>query len=138
MSRFSGWTLKDYERLTGKKIQTEKPQRKKTDYPDYVEMISRALQILNVNHVTEYKFLHDRRFRFDIAIPDKMIAVEFEGGVFTNGRHTRGKGYSNDIKKYNLAVLHGWKLLRYSTADTKKNNWEFEIANEIKQLIEES
>lgn len=136
MSRFSGWTLKDYERLTGEKIQTpEKPQRKKTDYPDYVEMISRALLILNVNHVTEYKFLHDRRFRFDIAIPEKMIAVEFEGGVFSNGRHTRGKGYSNDIKKYNLAVLHGWKLLRYSTADTKKNNWEFEIANEIKQLI---
>lgn len=137
MSRFPGWTMKDIERLTGENFsrQEEKPKKKRNDSPDYVGMISGALDILGVDHVREYKFLHDRRFRFDIAIPGEMIAVEFEGGVFTNGRHTRGKGYSRDAKKYNLAVRHGWRLLRYTTADTNKINWEFEIADEIKRLI---
>ncbi len=140
MSRFPGWTMKDIERLADqtKNIPTKKlgkiPQQK--DGPDYVGMISSALTALKVKHEREYKFLHDRRFRFDIALPKNKIAVEFEGGVFTGGRHTRGKGYANDAKKYNLAVMHGWKLLRYTTADTNEVNWEYRIASEIKELIE--
>ncbi|MBU1095814.1 MAG: hypothetical protein KKB34_04970 [Bacteroidetes bacterium] len=98
-------------------------------------MISGALTILNIDHVREYKFLHDRRFRFDIAIPKHNIAVEFEGGIYKNGRHTRGAGYAKDAKKYNLAVRHGWKLLRYTTADVKITNWEFKVASDVKQLI---
>jgi len=126
--------MKDIERLNGEKIEG-KPKKKRNDGPDYAGMISSALDMLGVDHVREYKFLHDRRFRFDIAIPGEMVAVEFEGGVFTSGRHTRGKGYSRDAKKYNLAVRHGWRLFRYTTADTNKINWEFEVADEIKRLI---
>ena len=158
MSRFSGWTTKAIEQLTTiGEFQTEQPQistnkpregkstglhektpqnaRKGQNKPNPVELISSALNILGVEHVKEYKFLHDRRFRFDIAIPAHKIALEFEGGVFTGGRHTRGKGYVNDAKKYNLAVMHGWRLLRYTTADTARTNWEFEIADEIKTFI---
>lgn len=142
MSRFSGWTMKDVERIAAggncevKVIQT-KPKKKKSSGPDYVGIISGALTMLKIEHESEYKFLHDRRFRFDIALPKHKIAIEFEGGIFAKetGRHTRGKGYSNDAKKYNLAVRHGWKLLRYTTADTNKINWEFTIADEIKQLM---
>ena len=57
---------------------------------------------------TEYKFLDKRRFRFDFAWPDRMIAMEIEGGVWITGRHTRGAGYSRDMQKYNLAGLLGW------------------------------
>lgn len=147
MSRFPGWTMKDVERLMNKNIVDStktadktsgvKYINKKAAAPDYVGMISSALTLLKIEHEREYKFLHDRRFRFDIALPKHKIAIEFEGGVFTGGRHTRGKGYANDAKKYNLAVMHGWKLLRYTTADTNKANWEFSLAAEIKDLIKE-
>ena len=65
----------------------------------------------------EYKFLKNRRFRFDFAWPDRMIAVEIEGGVFSGGRHTRGVGYTRDLEKYNLATLHGWLVFRFTTQD---------------------
>ena len=65
----------------------------------------------------EYVFLKGRRFRFDFAWPQLHIAVEVEGGVWTGGRHTRGKGYTRDLEKYNLATLHGWKVYRFTTQD---------------------
>ena len=135
MSRFSGWTMKDIARLNGTVIEQPKKAVMKSDSSDYVGMISGALSMLKIDHVREYKFLHDRRFRFDIAIPNEKIAVEFEGGIFKNGRHTRGIGYAKDVKKYNLATMHGWKLLRYTSAEVNKSNWEFKAASEIKELI---
>ena len=65
----------------------------------------------------EYRFLKKRRFRFDFAWPDRMMAVEVEGGVFSGGRHTRGMGYTRDLEKYNLATLHGWRVFRFTTQD---------------------
>lgn len=123
------WTAKDIARLQNLK---NRPKKIPKDYP---AEICKALDLLGIENHREYKFLHDRRFRFDIAIPRFRIAIEFEGGVFINGRHTRGKGYISDCKKYNLATMHGWKLLRYTTADTKKVNWAINVATEIKQLI---
>lgn len=69
----------------------------------------------------EYKFLNNRRFRFDFACVEKMIAIEIEGGTWTEGRHTRGKGYSMDCEKYNLAQLAGWKVFRF-TSDMLQND----------------
>ena len=63
----------------------------------------------------EYRFCPPRRWRFDFAVPDKKVAIEVEGGTWSNGRHTRGKGYEVDILKYNTAVLLGWRVLRYTT-----------------------
>jgi very-short-patch-repair endonuclease len=103
---------------------------------DYPGRIFNALKVLKIAAVREYRFLHDRRFKFDIAIPEKKICIEFEGGIYSKGRHTRGKGFARDAKKYNLAVIHGWKLLRCTTADVKEFNWEFRAADEIKKLIE--
>lgn len=64
--------------------------------------------------VREYRFALDRRFRFDFAWVDKKVAVECEGGVWTQGAHGRGSGISRDIEKYNLAACLGWKVLRFS------------------------
>ena len=54
-----------------------------------------------------------RKWRFDYAWPAKKIAVEVEGGVFTNGRHSRGAGMAADMEKYNTATLMGWRVFRY-------------------------
>jgi hypothetical protein len=51
--------------------------------------------------VPEYRFAPPRRWRTDYAWPLAKLALEVEGGVWTNGRHTRGTGFLKDIAKYN-------------------------------------
>ncbi len=64
--------------------------------------------------IEEYRFHKPRRWKFDRAWVDARVAVELEGGVFSNGRHTKGVGYSNDCEKYNQAQIDGWIVLRYT------------------------
>ncbi len=134
MGRFDGWTEEAILKITNRKLKKKRRITKRKTTPDYVGAISKALDTLGIEHVREYKFLANRKFRFDIAIPDKKIAIEFEGGIFSGGRHTRGKGYARDVEKYNLAVLEGWKVLRYTTENTKTSAWEYAIAGEIARL----
>lgn len=67
--------------------------------------------------VREYRFHATRRWRFDYAIPAHKIAIEVEGGVYTNGRHTRPTGFLGDMEKYNTATLYGWRLFRTTPKD---------------------
>lgn len=67
---------------------------------------------LRVDCLKEFRFHPVRKWRFDYAIPEHKIAVEVEGGVWTQGRHTRPKGFLNDIEKYNTATLMGWRVFR--------------------------
>ncbi len=67
----------------------------------------------------EYRFHDVRKWRFDFAWPDHMLAAEFDGGVWISGRHTRGKGYEADCDKLNTAVLHGWRVLRFTPKHVK-------------------
>ena len=62
--------------------------------------------------VEELRFAPPRRWRFDLAWPDRMVALEIEGGAWTQGRHTRGKGYIADMAKYNEATARGWRVFR--------------------------
>lgn len=63
----------------------------------------------------EYKGIPGRRYSFDFAYPNQKLAIELEGGVYNQGRHTRGAGYEGDCRKYNLMTLHGWRLLRFTS-----------------------
>lgn len=72
----------------------------------------RALNVLDAHR--EYRFAPPRMWRFDFAWPEQRFAVEIEGGVWTNGRHTRGSGFVADTEKYNAAALAGWKVLRFT------------------------
>ena len=67
---------------------------------------------LHVECVKEYRFCKSRRWRFDYAIPAYKIAIEVEGGVWTQGRHTRPRGFLKDMEKYNTAALFGWRVFR--------------------------
>jgi very-short-patch-repair endonuclease len=68
----------------------------------------------------EYKFHPIRKWRFDYAWPERKIALEQEGGIWTKGRHTRGKGYEADLEKYNNAIMLGWFVLRATPEMIKK------------------
>ena len=67
---------------------------------------------LGLDVVKEYRFHLTRKWRFDYCIPTIMCAIEVEGGAFSQGRHTRGKGFVADMEKYNTAVCLGWRLIR--------------------------
>jgi len=69
----------------------------------------------------EYRFHPVRRWRFDFAYPDKMIAIECEGGTWSGGRHSRGQGFEDDCIKYNTAAIMGWTVLRFT--GKLINNW---------------
>ena len=64
----------------------------------------------------EWRFSH-RRFRFDYAWLSERVALEVNGGVWTQGRHTRGAGYVRDMEKMNLAAILGWRVFQV-TPDT--------------------
>jgi len=68
----------------------------------------------------EYKFLPDRRFKFDFAWVRLRVAVEIEGGL---GRprsgHRSYAGVTRDIEKGRLALLAGWKMLRFTSKDVR-------------------
>lgn len=64
----------------------------------------------------EYRFHPKRKFRFDFAYVDEMIAFEIDGGTWSSGRHVRGSGYENDVEKCNLAISMGWKVYRFTSS----------------------
>lgn len=86
---------------------------------------------LNLDTVEELKFHPKRRWRFDFAIPSKMIAVEVEGGAWIGGRHTRGAGFVKDLEKYNEALRLGWKVIRV-TPQQLRTEYTLQL---IKELI---
>jgi hypothetical protein len=63
----------------------------------------------------EWDFRADRRWRFDLAWDRWGIAAELEGGIHTQGRHTRAAGFIADAEKYNSAICMGWQVIRIPT-----------------------
>ena len=64
-----------------------------------------------------------RDWRFDFAWPAERLAVEVEGGVGhavvrsptgkqITGHHVHAQGYEDDCRKYAIALLFGWRVLR--------------------------
>lgn len=68
----------------------------------------------------EHKFHPERKWRLDLAYVEDKVAIEIEGGIWTQGRHSRGAGMEADMEKYNEAQLLGWMVLRYSTGQIKQ------------------
>ena len=73
----------------------------------------------------EVRFAPPRRWRADYYWPRsprvaaastpagyEPAVLEIEGGVWTKGRHTRGKGYMADMCKYNTMTAMGIRLIR--------------------------
>lgn len=78
------------------------------------EQLALHLKLAGIPFEQEVKFHPKRKWRFDFALPCYMIAVEVEGGAWTNGRHTRGKGFIADLEKYEEAMRLGWNVYRCS------------------------
>ena len=79
----------------------------KHDYSSQVRLACKAVGVSMP--VAEFKFMPDRRFRFDFAWPIVGVALEVDGGTWVQGRHSRGEA---DHEKFNLAASRGWLIFR--------------------------
>jgi len=52
--------------------------------------------------------------------PTTHLRVSINGGVYTQGRHTRGKGQEGDMEKLNEATILGWRVLQFSTGQVQR------------------
>lgn len=59
----------------------------------------------------EWVFAPPRRWRFDFAWVDERVALEIQGGLFVQGRHTRGAALLKEHEKLNTAAALGWRVL---------------------------
>jgi hypothetical protein len=85
-----------------------------------LEVFSSMCELYNLPvPVAEYRFHVERKWRFDFAYPAIKVAVEIEGGAWTRGRHTRGKGFILDCEKYNEAQIRGWKVLKFTPSQVR-------------------
>ncbi len=91
----------------------------RTSGDDYVSFQCRALGL--TLPVREFRFHPTRRWAFDWAWPDRLVALEKEGVVYPpkgsgdhrlGGRHASVKGFTEDIEKYGEAFRLGWRVLR--------------------------
>ncbi|MBK0062169.1 MULTISPECIES: DUF559 domain-containing protein [unclassified Acinetobacter] len=96
----------------GKKRRSVKCQRVQSEGE---VTLARHLKALKIAFEQEYKFHPERNWRADFLITGTNILIEVEGGIWSNGRHTRAKGYLGDMEKYNAAAVLGFKVLRFST-----------------------
>lgn len=81
----------------------------------------------------EYRFAPKRRWAFDFAWPGLLLAVEVEGGIYSQGRHVRPAGFQKDCEKYNEATSLGWLVLRYTAQDIKSGK----AIDQVRALLEE-
>lgn len=65
--------------------------------------------------VKEYRFHPRRQWRADYAHAQSRTIIEIDGGVWSDGRHTRGAGFIEDCRKLNAATALGWSAFRLAT-----------------------
>ena len=94
-------------------------------------ILASALRALNIEFEQEFQFHPTRKWRADFHLNGKKILVEVEGGIWSNGRHTRGKGYLGDLEKYNEATMMGYQVIRFSTEQVKSGKAIEQILNLI-------
>lgn len=91
-----------------------------------------------VQPVRQYPFAKciSRLYRADFCWPDERLIVEIQGGIFVNGRHSRGMGYEADLERNSLAAMLGWKVLQFSPRHVK-SGWALsatEVALGLKEM----
>lgn len=60
-----------------------------------------------------------KKWKSDFVWPEAKLIFEVEGGIWSQGRHIRGTGFTNDVEKYNWLTLQGWKVLRGTAEHVK-------------------
>jgi very-short-patch-repair endonuclease len=61
----------------------------------------------------EVRFHDVRRWRFDFAYPESKLAIEYQGGVYAQGKsgHSTVGGMERDCLKFSTAASMGWRVM---------------------------
>ncbi len=113
----------EYRKLYGTKTRKKVKRQNKVKGEKVVSegeaKLASDLKALKIGFIQEFYFHPERQWRADFHITGTKILVEVEGGIWTGGRHTRGKGFIHDMEKYNAATVLGYQVLRFSTEQVK-------------------
>ena len=82
-------------------------------------------------YVREAQIIPNRKFRYDFYFPEHRLCVEVQGGVWSNGAHSRPTGIKRDYEKSNLCTQYGFKLLQFDVKAVKSG----EALDVTEQLI---
>ncbi|HGU9765521.1 TPA: DUF559 domain-containing protein [Acinetobacter baumannii] len=116
----SSMSLAKYRELFPVQKNKKRRSAKQTREPSVGEvLLATHLRACKIGFEQEYKFHQTRKWRADFLITGTKILIEVEGGIWSGGRHTRGKGYIGDMEKYNSAAMMGFTVLRFSTEQVK-------------------
>ncbi|WP_000097332.1 DUF559 domain-containing protein [Acinetobacter baumannii] len=130
----SSMSLAKYRELFPVQKNKNRSSAKQTREPSVGEvLLATHLRACKIGFEQEYKFHPARKWRADFLITGTKILIEVEGGIWSGGRHTRGKGYIGDMEKYNSAAMKGFTVLRFSTEQVKSGL----AIKQIEQLVGE-
>lgn len=108
-----------------KKVRLQKPNR----YEPTVRACCKAVGLPMPD--PEWVFAMPRRWRFDFAWPDKKVALEVDGGMWVQGRHSRGSGLLLEHEKMNAAASRNWLIFR----TTPKGVGDLALYRQIKAVL---
>ncbi|MGI9585612.1 MAG: endonuclease domain-containing protein, partial [Acidimicrobiia bacterium] len=65
---------------------------------------------------TEYPIPWSPTHRFDVAFPDAELAVEWDSRRW----HSQAQAFDSDRFRDRSAILHGWRVLRFTWTDVNR------------------
>lgn len=125
-------SLAEYKKLYAPKRTKHRVSVKKSKTVSEGEStLIQHLKAYKIEFEQEFQFNPERKWRADFHLVGTRILIEVEGGIWSNGRHTRGKGYIADMEKYNSATALGYSVYRYSTEQVKSGK----AIEEIRRMV---
>lgn len=113
------------ERINPPKLPPDSPRARPGEFPkrrapalevnEGEETFALQLRAYRIPFEREYVFHQSRRWRFDFALVEHLIAIEIEGAIWQRGGggHSHPSGIESDIEKYNAAAVLGWRVFRF-------------------------
>lgn len=98
--------------MAGTRTQAAQKRRSPYKLSQAQALLASHLGELGYKSVFEYQFC-DRKWRFDLFLPEQGIGIELDGGMF-HGGHSRGAALEKDYEKQNIAQLRGFRILRFT------------------------
>lgn len=92
---------------------------------------------LTVGLHRQWRFHVSRAWRFDLCYPapEAKLAIEVDGGTWSNGAHSRGAGIEKDCEKLAAAVILGWRVMRATTNQVKDGTAAFWIEKALGEHV---
>lgn len=114
------------------------PSGKKIFSKGHILFLEEVGPVLDGEAIPEFVFDADRKWAFDWAWPDLMVACEYEGNVYGGGKGHRSVGkFVKDMEKYNQAAIQGWCVIRAGSVEMLNGKFAGQLHQAIARRVEE-